>query len=759
MHQASKRKRVDPVSNEVVVFDTEWVSPSSFRNYFLEDTLLDWLRYYGKYYNNDKVEDLTTLPTSDKTDIRSSTVTAKNTVVSTNNNNLPIGDDEISTTTVSVKPSSTLSSVISSLLARVTYTKQDIKDAIVHLAQKLGELIDVPSYDLTTDSSDVTNSSSPSPSPIHQLTSGAPNIPNTNQSDSSVITMDNYLKQKGNEFESAVIKHLMSSFSFKIVTVCEKNAYPDYNLYLRTCQLIKDQAEIIYQGVLCDEEGKTFGCPDLLIREDVFVKLFPKVDDCDDSIGTPHTYRVVEIKYTTVSLRADGIHILNYAPMCYYKAQTILYNKMLQRMTKRLFATRKLPKVNCYILGRGYKYKHKKDHVVINNGLSYLGTIDPYAIDLDYVSRIRDAIEWVRNVRANGSKWQVLPKPSIPELYPNMNNKRSGPWHKVKEHIADTLADITQICHCGPKHRRTGFDNGVYSWKDKRCSAKILGIGGNVIPKIIDNIIQFNRDTADTFTGSIDETTSWLVQSTTDYFIDMEFITNVFDDLSSMPYKNTSTIVFLFGILSADGEYTPIYCKQLGVASEKQLVLDVLEYFADKGMVRLFHWNHTEKTMFSALCQKYGLQVPRSWQFIDLLQVVKSNSILVRGVYNFGLKQYVKGLTNYHLINLPNGKTIGRLDVSLEANDDSCEAVEVLSDSEELSIEPKSKLVATGVVANHPVTNGIDAMLQSYLCYNNSARTLSDMHGFEKIIEYNNTDCIYVKGVLKFIRDTIPRKR
>ena len=33
---------------------------------------------------------------------------------------------------------------------------------------------------------------------------------------------------------------------------------------------------------------------------------------------------------------------------------------------------------------------------------------------------VEEAFNWVRRVRTEGQDWQLLPEPSVPELYPNM---------------------------------------------------------------------------------------------------------------------------------------------------------------------------------------------------------------------------------------------------------------------------------------------------------------------------------------------------
>ena len=71
--------------------------------------------------------------------------------------------------------------------------------------------------------------------------------------------------------------------------------------------------------------------------------------------------------------------------------------------------------------------------------------IDYSGFDSNFVDQTEDAIKWVLRVRQEGHKWKLLPLPSIPELYPNMNNERDGSWKVLKKELADNINEITSL--------------------------------------------------------------------------------------------------------------------------------------------------------------------------------------------------------------------------------------------------------------------------------------------------------------------------
>src|SRR5207247_2056452 len=87
-----------------------------------------------------------------------------------------------------------------------------------------------------------------------------------------------------------------------------------------------------------------------------------------------------------------------------------------------------------------------------------------------------DSVEWMRRLRAAGADWQVLPKPSVPELYPNARNADDSPWHSAKREIAEALRELTLLPAMNPERRTAAHAHGIRRWSDDGVSAARLGV-------------------------------------------------------------------------------------------------------------------------------------------------------------------------------------------------------------------------------------------------------------------------------------------
>ena len=84
------------------------------------------------------------------------------------------------------------------------------------------------------------------------------------------------------------------------------------------------------------------------------------------------------------------------------------------------------------------------------------------------VEAVEEAVDWIRRMRREGAVWELLPRPSVPELYPNMSNANTGEmmrgadterdigdedgekeqWDNVKRWLADEIGELTLLRKC-----------------------------------------------------------------------------------------------------------------------------------------------------------------------------------------------------------------------------------------------------------------------------------------------------------------------
>ena len=122
---------------------------------------------------------------------------------------------------------------------------------------------------------------------------------------------------------------------------------------------MREGKSIIYSAPVKNTVTNTQGIIDLLVRSDIIDKLIdqPPLTKEEADIGSPNLnhnfhYVVVDIKFSTLPLRADGIHLLNSGHYPAYKAQTYVYNQaigLIQGYTSPF----------AFIMGRRWKFTQK----------------------------------------------------------------------------------------------------------------------------------------------------------------------------------------------------------------------------------------------------------------------------------------------------------------------------------------------------------------------------------------------------------------
>ena len=286
--------------------------------------------------------------------------------------------------------------------------------------------------------------------------------------------------------------------------------FRSYDKYIETVKHMKNGTPIIYQGVLHDYKRKIFGIPDLLVRSDYLNKIFntkiiSKKQSLKGGLSKKYHYRVIEIKYITLYLCADGIHLRNSNKNnLANKGQVYIYNKILGSIQG-------YTPIKSYILGKKWIYK-KLNELISGTSFDRVAHINFKNNDKFIRTKTANAIRWIRKLRKHGFKWSVT-SPSCNELKPNLclvNEK----WQSVKKQIARDNNDITELWICGPKNRELAEARGVSNWRThNNLTSEILGITGDKVSNILQVIIEMNQDTEKTepYMPLCDVSKEWII--------------------------------------------------------------------------------------------------------------------------------------------------------------------------------------------------------------------------------------------------------
>ena len=552
---------------------------------------------------------------------------------------------------------------------------------------------------------------------IHDL----PSIKGNTESIVKYVIEDHFTKfimEQGCQFEEKVIDIIKQKHN--VVKVAESYQSRNIELFEKTIKLMKEGKEIIYQGILHDYDNKTYGAPDLIVRNDYLNKLvgYNIYDETFDSpkLNTKWHYVIIDIKHSQINLTADRIHILNSDSMPAYKGQLLVYTNALNTIQGTNIK-------KAFILGKKYSYCDKKNTYYIHEFMNKLGTIDYDNFDKDYVDKLSNAIKWIQSVRTDGHNWKLLPLPSKEELYPNMKNDKDGMYGKIKKSLAKEIYEITSVYYCGIKNRKEAFKNGIFGWNDDNCTSKIIGFNDGKIATRVDSILQINRQNINIVLPKNIKCNDpeWRSRNENEmeFYLDYETMNSNFGNIRidnfGVDYEDFN-IIFMIGVgyeKNNNWEYKSFIATKNTKRGEKD-ILDLFWTFINKKLedshktVPIFvHWSQAEKTSYDKSRERNLLLPPK--KMIDLYQVFLNEPIVVKGALNYSLKSIARALYENNLIS------------TIWDTSSSC-------------------------------ANGLNAMLLAYKIYSKTDLNPNEDFTMKEIEKYNEIDCKCLWEIISYLR-------
>lgn len=475
----------------------------------------------------------------------------------------------------------------------------------------------------------------------------------------------NYIMDKGNEFEKVVINTIRERFGDDVVTVCDTYNSANLEKYKETLELMKKGVPIIYQGPIRNYDNRSYGTPDLIVRSDYINRLVNTtiLSKEEENISSPllginYHYRIIDIKFSSFKLCADGLTLRKMANVDAYSLQSAIYNLALGIIQGYYPDT-------SYLLGRGYS-NDCKNGFKNNNSFDRLAQIS-YTTN-DVYERTREAIEWLRDVKENGNKWDIYDKNgkiSKPDFYPNMSNKLDDKaWHNIKKKIATDCGEITTIYQCGIKQRKRAHSQGVYSYKDRRCTPKVLGFKDDKskIYKRVKSILDVNKSKTKMFLPEKIENNDreWQKEQELEFFIDFEALNNMNDTFQSFPEKGGNAMIYLIGCgYSYKGEwyFKNFSLNRLKVEQEEYIIDQFInfmddikkQYKCENKDILIHHWSHAEINMIKQANARHS----KNWNIqgnFDMCKLFMNEAIGVKNSLNYGLKNIARAMYNNGMI-------------------------------------------------------------------------------------------------------------
>jgi len=476
---------------------------------------------------------------------------------------------------------------------------------------------------------------------------------------------------KANAFETAVVAHLQTLTGVERIAA-EHGDSRSLTKAEETVRAMLAGVPIIYQPVLRDAQNRTYGVPDLLVRSDELRRLFPELlleADASQSAaalgGAPWHYRIVDIKFTTLELLSDG-QLGNGGSKLAYKGQLYIYNRALGRIQGFLAPA-------SYLLGRRWTQTVKSVTYRGKSCRERLGPVPQYSTvkGQPLASAVDEAVAWIRRLRRTGENWAALPEPTVPELRPNMGAD-GGAWTDAKRQIAHELQELTLLWYVGAEKRRLANQLGVYRWNDPQCTAASLGVTGAKTQPVLQALLDINRTDHQPVVAPAKVTAAeaqWRREPPLEFYVDFETVSDLDDDFTTLPDCGGQPLIFMIGcghVENSDWRFQCFVVEALTEACEEAIIdawlahmRQVREHLSPSGEEPpVIHWSPAEtsniRDAYNAAIQRHPARekdwsAPRWFDFLK--HVIKSQPVVVRGAWGFGLKAITQAIYEHGLIN------------------------------------------------------------------------------------------------------------
>lgn len=544
-----------------------------------------------------------------------------------------------------------------------------------------------------------------------------------------------YILEQGIKYENYVYNVLKNKYNENMVNI--ENDYNfkkfEYDKKLeKTRNLILNNIPIIYQGLVCDPDTKTFGFPDLIVREDYlsdFINI-PKNEFYEKK--DYYNYYIIDIKFHTLEYKKDSNFLIPNPSQQQYISQMYLYTKGLRHLIHPSAIKYCLLDHKAYIIGRSWNF----------NSDNSVGCIDFKLYD-KVLDKAKKGLEWYKELKNKGQTWDPLNRVKY-ELYPNMKNDKDNNWRKSKQIISEKLGEITMIWNCGNSIKLKAHSKGVYSWNSPDFNIMDYTIETETTI-LINNIIKINNQLVRVFdydkTISLDK--KWISEDgfklinknniVMDGFIDIE---NAFD-ISSISTPKEDSIIYMLGLYYNEIPITSRTKKYRDNMIHKTFCVKTLEKFQEKEMIedfllylksfncekhitwRLYHYSSVEKYTLNKLFESYFIN-PETYgitiEWIDLCDVLIKYKFVFKNCFDYSIKSINRVLNQLGYIH------------------NNC------------------------IYKNSLIKNGLDTIIALYKCYDESKLNniyINRTDIMKDIIYYNMIDCISLYYLRNFLQQTV----
>lgn len=254
---------------------------------------------------------------------------------------------------------------------------------------------------------------------------------------------------------------------------------------------------IIIRGVLHDHKSEMISTPDMLIKKKLLPSFFTnfkefiiaKYEDSTIGLGSEDNSPCEAEEYAIVHVRFAKLSISKFRhPELLASSNGRYYEALLNAQARALSNIMGYKVDRAYVLGRGWKCGSLRNC----NAFDMMAIVSCNKDSRGYSTLIK-ATNWLKKLNLEGKEWQIVPRPSNNNLYPNMKNSMDMPWTNAKKHLANYLGEITLLWNVGPIYRNLCLKRGVYSYDDPDMSTNVMSMPEGKRAATLRNIIADNK--------------------------------------------------------------------------------------------------------------------------------------------------------------------------------------------------------------------------------------------------------------------------
>ena len=491
------------------------------------------------------------------------------------------------------------------------------------------------------------------------------------------------------------------NFMKKVKEICQdKNLtyvvlpyYYKYTQYLTelTKKHMENNIDIILNPYFYEENNGLYSNPTMIIKSHSINKIFPNINIYDGESYILINRVIKNLKYINSGDNLSN-NIVNRSFSIKNNFDHFILNKI-----------QKIRNQQSFIIGN--KWNYMEDGIKIESkgydDFTKLGVVDLSPRDTNKI--IFKYKFWLENIRNNDDKYIIFNDKSYT---PNYSSNEQSNWLDFKKSILEENDDIVLMYGIGRTIKKLFNNDNIFSWKDKNFLKTIkmdkYNLGDNKI-NIIKNILELNNTEDLIYPPTLhDNTKEQLKKCDLEIYCDFETVNN---------FLGKENLIYLIGMSIKYKEeeisYEYFFAEKEDNESEKIIMDNFIDrineleekYDCDS---KVYCWSKAEFSFLNNFNRKNNFNY--SINFIDLLEIFKSNCILIKNnIYGFGLKNYVNSMYD-----------LGMITSNYKSGCDS----------------------------------GDKSIISALNYYNNN-----DIDEYWSLIKYNNIDCTIMYEILTYIRN------